>query len=247
MGLLKGKFRRPPQEPVENNEWVEIPKEIYETIKDLDLHVDIMYINGIPFLNSIDGKIKFRATVPLDNRSYEEFYRGLDEITRHYNQAGFEITAIHADSEFDSMINDIKDDLNIDFVPYGQGEHVKRAERNNQTIAGNVRAVFHSLPYSAYPRVMTKYATMIAAANFNHFPAKGGVSSYYSPHVILGKKPLDYEKHCRHNFGSYVQGYHENVPTNTQHQRTVCGIYLRPVPNSLSSHEIMNLETARHG
>ena len=90
---------------------------------------------------------------------------------------------------------------------------------------------------------MTRHATMIAAANFNHFPAKGGVSSYYSPHVILGKKPLNHAKHCKHNFGSHVQGFHENNPTNTQHQRTVSGIYLRNVPSSLSSHEIVNLET----
>ena len=92
---------------------------------------------------------------------------------------------------------------------------------------------------------MTKYATMIAAADFNYFPAKGGVSSYYSPHVILGKKPLNYKKHCQYNFGAYVQGFHENYPTNTQHQRTVCGIYFRPIPNSLSSHEMMNLETGK--
>ena len=92
---------------------------------------------------------------------------------------------------------------------------------------------------------MTKYATMNGAANFNHFPAKGGISSYYSPHVILGKKALNYSKHCKHNFGSYVQGFHENWPTNTQQQRTVCGIYLRPLPNSLNAHEIMNLETGK--
>ena len=124
-----------------------------------------------------------------------------------------------------------------------RGEHVKRAERNNQTIAGDIRAIFHSLPYKAYPRTMTKYATMVAAANFNHFPAKGGVSSYYSPHVIMGKKPLNYKKHCLYNFGDYVEGFHENYPTNTQKQRAVSGIYLRPLPNSLNSHEIMNLET----
>ena len=92
---------------------------------------------------------------------------------------------------------------------------------------------------------MTQYATMIAAANFNHFPAKGGVSEHYSPHVILGKKPLNYKKHCFHNFGACVQGFHENYPTNTQQQRTVCGIYLRPVVNGMGSHEIMNLETGR--
>ena len=150
---------------------------------------------------------------------------------------------VHADSEFDTLIGLVKDDMGLGFVPCGQGEHVKRAERNNWTIAGNIRAIFHSLPCKAYPKTMTRHATMIAAANFNHFPAKGGVSSCCSPHVILGKKPLNYAKHCKHNFGSYVQGFHENFPSNTQRQRTVSGVHLRPVANSLSAHKIMNLET----
>ena len=244
VGLLKGKSRRPKQ-AAQKNEWIEVPREIYEKHPDLDLHIDVIYVNELPHLTSIDGVIRFRAAVPLDSRSAEDLYKALDAILRHYNKADFVISEIHADSEFDPMITPLEDNLHIDFVPYGQGEHVKKAERNNQTIAGNIRAIFHSLPYKAYPKVMTKYATMIAAANFNHFPAKGGVSPYYSPHVILGKKPLNYKKHCKHNFGSYVQGFHENNPTNTQHQRTVCGIYLRPVPNSLTSHEIMNLETGR--
>ena len=135
------------------------------------------------------------------------------------------ISEVHADSEFDTLIDPVKDDMGLDFVPHGQGEHVKRAERNNQTIAGNVRAIFHSLPFKAYPKTMTRHATMIAAANFNHFPVKGGVSSCCSPHVFLGKKPLNCAKHCNHNSGSYVQGFHENNPTNTQHQRTVSGIF----------------------
>lgn len=145
-----------------------------------------MYVNGLPFLTTIDGAIKFRAAVPLESRVNEKIYKALDKVLRHYNSADFYIKEIHADSEFDPMIAEIKDNLDIDFVPYGQGEHVKRAERNNQTIAGNIRAIFHSLPYNAYPKVMTEYATMIAAANFNHFPAKGGVSAYYSPLCDFG-------------------------------------------------------------
>ena len=81
---------------------------------------------------------------------------------------------LHADSEFDPMIQDVKDEMDIAFISYGQGEHVKRAERNNQTIGGNVRAIYNSLPYKAWPNIMTKYAVMNAAENFTHFPAKGG-------------------------------------------------------------------------
>ena len=244
VGLLKGKSKRPKQ-AAHKNEYIEIPKEIYANFNNLDLHIDLLHVNGLPHLTSIDGPIKYRTAVPLDSRTTEEFFRALDVVLRHYNSAGFEVAEIHADSEFDPMISEIKDELDIDFVPYGQGEHVKRAERNNQTIGGNVRAIYNSLPYKAWPNVMTRYAVMNAAENFTHFPAKGGVSAYYSPHMIMKKKPLDYNKHCKFNFGDYVQGFHENHPTNTNKERTVSAIYLRPTPNSLTCHDVMNLETGR--
>ena len=42
-----------------------------------------------------------------------------------------------------------------------------------------------------------------------------------------------------------MQGFHENTPTNTNKERTVSAIYLRPTPNSLTCHDVMNLETGR--
>ena len=42
-----------------------------------------------------------------------------------------------------------------------------------------------------------------------------------------------------------MQGFHENKPTNTNQERTVSAIYLRPTQNSLTSHDVMNLETGR--
>ena len=244
VGLLKGKSKRPKQ-AAHKNEYIEIPKEIYEKFDNLSLHIDVIYVNGLPHLTSIDDPIKYRAAIPLDSRSTEEFFRALDVVLRHYNSAGFRVDEIHADSEFDPMIIEIRDEMDMKFVVYGQGEHVKRAERNNQTLGGNVRAIYNSLPYKAWPNVMTTHATMNAAENFTHFPAKGGVSAYYSPHVILKKKQLDYNKQCKFNFGDYVQGFHENKPTNTNKERTVSAIYLRPTPNSLNCHDVMNLETGR--
>ena len=47
VGLLKGESRRPKQ-AAHKNEWIETPKEIYDRNGDLDLHIDIMYVNSIP-------------------------------------------------------------------------------------------------------------------------------------------------------------------------------------------------------
>ena len=128
----------------------------------MDLHIDIVHVNSTPHLTSIDGVIKYRAAVPLNSRTAETIYKAMDQVLRHYNKGGFSISEVHADNELEPLVGPIQDELDVTFVPYGQREHVKRAERNNQTIAGNVRAIFHSLPFKAYPKTMTRCTALEA-------------------------------------------------------------------------------------
>jgi hypothetical protein len=84
---------------------------------------------------------------------------------------------------------------------------------------------------------------MVSTHQLNLFPAKGGVSAYLSPHVIMTGRNLDFEKHCKVPFGTYVQANQENLPTNTQAPRTIDAIYLRPMSSKQGGHELMNLQT----
>ena len=84
---------------------------------------------------------------------------------------------------------------------------------------------------------------METARHLNIFPAKGGISSYYSPNILLGGQPLDYTKHCVVSFGAYVQANHETQQTNSNAPRTLDGIYLRPVLSIQGGHEIMDLHS----
>ena len=90
VGLLKGKSKRPKQAAgCSQNEWVEIPPEIYANHGDLNLHIDVMFVNTLSHLTTIDDPIKYRAAVPLESRANNELYKALDSVLRHYNQAGF--------------------------------------------------------------------------------------------------------------------------------------------------------------
>ena len=82
-----------------------------------------------------------------------------------------------------------------------------------------------------------------AVTQLNLAPAKGGVSEYYSPHVIMKRPVLDWNKHCRFEFGTYVQAHQDNNQTNTNVPRTIGGIYLRPCWDRQGGHELMHLET----
>ena len=103
--------------------------------------------------------------------------------------------------------------------------------------------MYHRLPYKANPRVMIKKHAMETARRLNIFPAEGGISSYYSPNILLRGQALDCTKCCVIPFGAYVQANHETLQTNSNAPRTLDGIYLRPVLSIQGGHEIMDLNS----
>jgi hypothetical protein len=63
--------------------------------------------------------------------------------------------------------------------------------------------------------------------------------------MIMTGRSIDFDKHCKHSFGAYVQANQENDPTNTQAPRTIDAIYLRLMTNKQGGHELMNLHTGQ--
>jgi hypothetical protein len=124
-------------------------------------------------------------------------------------------------------------------------DHVPEAERNNRTIKEQVWAAYHRLPYKALPRQLIRYLVTTQASQLNLFPAKGGISPYYSLRTILGLPPLDYDKHCVVPFGTYVQANHETNQTNSNAVRTIDAIYLWPALNMQGGHELYDLNSNR--
>ena len=90
--------------------------------------MDIMFLNGMPMLTTIDKTIRFRVLVPLNNRLAEELYRGLDVVMQKYNSAGHEIECIDCDREFKSIMDEIKDELDINTNYTATNAHVPEAE-----------------------------------------------------------------------------------------------------------------------
>ena len=78
---------------------------------------------------------------------------------------------------------------------------------------------------------MIKELVTSVTNQLNWFPAKNGISKYYSPMTIITGKQLNYKKDCTHEFGTYVQAHHDSEPTNDMTERGIDGIYLRPNKN----------------
>ena len=244
LSTLKGKSTRKTPKPVIRDE-IEIPSEIKDLNKEVDLCMDTIFINECPMLTTIDKSIRFRALVPLENRTHEQYYKALDQVLRFYNKGGFKVRTIFCDGEFCPMMERVSDDLDVVMNYTNAQDHVPEAERNNRTIKERVRAAFHRLPFKKIPRVMIRYLAMVQVNHLNLFPAKGGVSKYYSPKMILTSEVLDYNKHFQVSFGQYVQVNHESDKKNSNVARTLDAIYLRPNKNLQGGHEVMDLASGR--
>ena len=92
---------------------------------------------------------------------------------------------------------------------------------------------------------MVKIGAMEVARWMNMFPPKNGISEYYSPRLIMTGKPIDYNKHCKFSFGSYVQALNENNPTNTTNPRTIGCIFLRTIDSDQGGFQLLNLNTGK--
>ena len=77
----------------------------------------------------------------------------------------------------------------------------------------------------------------------NQFPWKNGVSQSLSPSAIItGSRPVDFNK-LQLKFGTYVQVFENNAPTNTPKARSLGAIALNPTGNAQGDYYFMSLAT----
>ena len=224
IAALHGKTTRK-RSKVVYNDYVEVPPELITQHENISLALDLMFVNGLPMLTSIDLTVRHRALVPLNTRTVPDLCEAIDVILRQYNRAGFMITEIRGDNEFEPLRNILDDEMGVRANIAPQGDHCPEAERNNRVIAERIRAIYNTLPFDAMPKTMLKYLAMEAAERLNYFPAKGGISPYYSPYTLLNKQDIDYAKHCKHNFGAYVEAYRDETIKNDNKPRTFAAIF----------------------
>jgi len=251
IGSLKGKTtRRDPIRAVDNT--IDIPRELIRSQQDITLCIDAMRVNSLWFLTTISRNLYYRTalfvTKGLNNpnqNTIDTYREAIENVIRVYNRAGMRIARIHADNEFRPMIEYLEEDHHIDLNFANPQDHVPEAERNNRVIKERTRATYRRIPYNKLPRVMVKALVQEQAKKLNFFPARHGVSRYYSPRMILHQRTLEFNKHCRYALGSYVQVANDPNPTNTNAPRSLDCIYLRYTDNNQGGHEVLHLPTNR--
>ena len=143
---------------------------------------------------------------PLENRKKGTIIHILRKTRKKYPSRGFIICDIFGDNEFD--VDDIKSAiLPATMHICAVGEYVPTIERPTRTIKERGRTICHSLPFTSFPKIMTKSLARVITQWMNAFPSTGGVSDRFIPsNIVLGLKNPDFNRK-RLLFVSYVYAY----------------------------------------
>ena len=102
VAALKGKTVRKKPKPVVTD-IVKVPKEFLKLHNEVEVDMDIFFVNKIPFFISLSKVIYFTALTHLANRKVETIFMAFKQIYRFYMRRGFRIVMVNADGEFDRM------------------------------------------------------------------------------------------------------------------------------------------------
>ena len=131
----------------------------------------------------------------------EEHFRAIDKVLRIHNKGGYRIKQMECDNEFKGIMDKVADDLDISMNYSNAQDHVPAAKKNNRTIKEHFRVGLHRTGYDNIPKAMIISLAEYGTHKLNMFPARHGVSNYYSPLALVTGEVLDYNKHCQHEFG----------------------------------------------
>ena len=185
--FLKGKTKRKKPSIVPEMRLIPIPPDVLNQHKHIVLCVDIFYFGGQRFLHTISKHYNFRTVTMIKSATQENLKKSLVPIFRFYTSRGLDIQHMRADFQFECLREDI---YPINLHTTAAGEHVPEVERSIQTIEGDCRALYNSLPYKNLPKQLLKGMVEYVVHIRNLFPTKNSVSPIYGPTTLLTGLPM---------------------------------------------------------
>ena len=154
---LQGKSTRKRNEPV--NISVEtitsLPPEIIDNHRDVVLGIDIMFVNGTPFLITVSRTTKFGYATEMSRATMTNVITAPKVVKCKCNTRGFRIIAIAANNDFKALeTNPDFIELNISANLSTDNEHEPYIERFNRTIKEKCRMGIVGTLFTKLPRRM---------------------------------------------------------------------------------------------
>jgi len=89
-------------------------------------------------------------------------------------------------------------------------KHVPEIERYIRTVKERIRATTSTLPFEQFPHHLIVEIAYNAVFWLNCFPHKEGIHTTLSPRTIVTGSKIDFNKHCKLQFGTYVQMHEQH-------------------------------------
>jgi hypothetical protein len=192
--------------------------------------MDFFFVQGMPFYHTISRGIGFRTVKQVSDRSKAVILQVTRRVIKLYQSRGFNVSDIHADKEFECIRENVRP-VEMNIVP------------SVRTIKERLRTCVHGLPFERLPKLMIRHMVDDAVRCLNQFPWKNGISADMSPAAIVtGHPPPDFNT-MRLEFGTYVQVFEDNDPTNTTRARSMGAIALGPTGNAQGDFNFMSLSS----
>jgi hypothetical protein len=170
--------------------------------------------------------------------------KAIDRVLATYHGGGFSVRHMLMDGEFEPLRGDLaSESRHVTLNTTSNDEHVGDIERYIRTIKERVRSTYNSLPFQRMPLRMIIEMAKSAVFWRNAFPTDDGISDELSLRAIVTGNCIDYNRHCRYEFGEYVQTHEEH--DNSMGSRTIGVLALRPTGNVQGGYYFLSLSTGK--
>ena len=241
IGSLKGKTtRRSP--PIVDSPVTAVPADVLQKYRKVTLCVDIMYVNRVAMLVSISREIRFGTLEVIPNNKSTVLMKGLKSILQVYQCGGFQVEAALMDGEFGHLRGELAS-MGVTLNETSRDEHVGEIERFIRTIKERMRAIYNTLPFQKIPAQLVAEMGKACVFWLNSLPPQSNFGNDLSLRTIVTGQRLDFKRHCRFQFGEYVQTHEQH--NNSMMSRTVGALALRPTGNAQGGFYFLSLSTGR--
>lgn len=219
-----------------------VPSALLNRYRYIELTADVMYVNGLRFFITNSRHINFTTVQYIQDGKDTTLLNSIKSVKRVYMLRGFEIRHAFMDGEFESLRSPLYEH-NIHLNICSNTEHVGEIERLIRTVKERSRSICASLPFKKYPGRLIVELIYSSVFWLNVFSPKQHLLMGLNPRTIITGQTVDYNTHCKYEFGQYVQTH--EVTNNTMRARTIGALDLRPTGNIQGGYYFLSLLTGR--
>ena len=217
-----------------------VPARVLERYRNVMVCVDIMYVNRVAMMISVSRNIKFATIEAIPSNKTAILLNGMKGILQIYRRNGFNIEMALMDGEFGHLRGELAS-MGVTLNETSRDEHVGDIKRYIWTVKEHIRAIFNTLPVNKIPAWLVVEMAKASVFWLNGMPPKDSFGNQLSPRTIITGQKLDYNRHCRFQFGEYVQTHEQH--DNSMNPRMVRALALHPTGNAQGSFYSMSIST----